>query len=290
VVVWAAIVLDGVPVDVDGPNRRAAASTIHPIGESGGPAGPPPRPNGAARAPNSAANPVSLAAGATGATTATAVTGATAACGATDALLVIDVAAGGVALGLAAAALRADAEVSVDPDPEWLPPVEDWVDSALAVLTVPADAAAVECSKPPFFTGLTTTSPPPVPVLVSSRSSVPEAAAVVTLVAGVDAVPDGFVDPDAVEVELVAPAAVDVELVPDDPDAVEVEVVPDDPDAVEVEVVPDDPSLLVEDSNPGAAHATHGAMLTADPMPNATANAPTRPTCFADPMSAPRRS
>jgi hypothetical protein len=196
-----------------------------------------------------------------------------------DAVLVTDVGAGAVAPGLAGAALRCDAGVAVDPDAEWIPPVEDMVDSGLALFPDTDEDDTAECSEPTFFAGLTTAGSVPVPV--SSRSSVSEAAAVfggvasesdgfAAPVAGVEVVPDAGADgvPGGFDV----PAAGVVELVPDGFDA---------PAAVEVELVFDGASLLVEASEPGAAHATPGAMVTADPMPNATANAPTRPTCFA---------
>jgi hypothetical protein len=55
---------------------------------------------------------------------------------------------------------------------------------------------------------------------------------------------------------------------------------PDDP-------LDDDDSDADDDSADGSATATHGVVATAVPMPSATASAPTRPTYFALPISAP---
>jgi hypothetical protein len=54
-----------------------------------------------------------------------------------------------------------------------------------------------------------------------------------------------------------------------DPDTV-------DPDTAGVDVGPDGASVVVEVSASGVANATPGTVI-AEPIPNATANAPTRP-------------
>jgi hypothetical protein len=154
-VVWAVFVLDGLREDADWPNRRLAANTIHVIGDSTGPAGPPSRPNGVASAPSTAVTNADADAGADAGATA----GVLSADATVRAVLTADTAAAGA--GVDALAMWRDDDdelggldvVSESVEDEWDPPLDDTVDVGLAFFAGPADSRAESTRSEPadFF-------------------------------------------------------------------------------------------------------------------------------------------
>jgi hypothetical protein len=267
-VVWVAVVLDGLPEDADWPNRRVAANTIHAIGDSTGPTGPPARPNGVASALSTAVTNPGAGAEATA--------GVLSANATVRAVLTADTAAAGTGVD-ALAVWRDDDDglgvldvLSESVEDEWDPPLDETVDVGLAFFTGLDDSPAESTRSEPagFFARAGRTAEASPSASASSLRSVSLPVLSSETLAGGSAAPD---DPDAV------PALGEVAL----PEAADPEV--EEPDA---EGDPDEP--LPEDvSESGSAQAIAGIAVTADPMPSATANAPIRPMYLACSMSPP---
>lgn len=146
---------------------------------------------------------------------------------------------------------------------------------ASAPLVLGDGAVVVEFEAVDAPEGALVCAPPLLPTVTPGATSVVD-----------DVAPDDAVEAPAGDVASVLPPAVDVD-VPDDADVDVVEpadvvapalVVPGSVDPVEEPVPVDDTPDAGDDELDASALATPGEVTTITPIPNAAANAPTRPT------------